>query len=402
VTERLSLPLARRIALAAQGFGEPRPDGPVDARRVARTIRRLGLLQIDSVNVLARAHYVPLYSRLGPYDTGLLDAAAWGRPRRLFEYWAHEASLLPVETQPLLRWRMERARRQEAIYGGLARFAQARADYLATVLAEVSARGPTTAGDLEGARGAGGWWGWSEPKRALECLFWEGRLTTATRRGFERVYDLPERVLPRDVLAAPDPHPADAQRALIAHAARALGVATAADLRDYFRFAGDEGTTAIAELVETGELIPVRVEGWTQKAWLHRDARLPRRIEARALLSPFDPLVWERGRTERLFGFRYRIEIYVPAHKRVHGYYVLPFLLGDRLVARVDLKADRAAGTLRVPAAHAEPDAPPETADALRAELRTLADWLGLERVAVAPVGDLAGAVRGVEDRRSD
>jgi uncharacterized protein len=401
VSEHLSRAQARRIALAAQGFGEPRPDGPIDARRIARTVRRLGLLQIDSVNVLARAHYVPLFSRLGPYPTALLDAAAWGRPRRLFEYWAHEASLLPVETQPLMRWRMHRARRQEGIYGGLARFARERADYLAAVLAAVTARGPTTAGDLEGAKGAGGWWGWSEPKRALECLFWEGRLTTATRRGFERVYDLPERVLPPAVLAAPDPHPADAHRHLIAHAARALGVATATDLRDYFRFARDEGTAAIAELVEAGKLIPVRVEGWTQKAWRHRDARLPRRIAARALLSPFDPLIWERARTERLFGFRYRIEIYTPAEKRVHGYYVLPFLLGDALVARVDLKADRAAGVLRVQSAHAEPDAPPDTAEALRAELRTMADWLGLERVAVAPVGDLAGAVVGVEDRRS-
>ncbi len=390
--ERLSLAAARRIALAAQGFAEPRPAAP-DRRALARTLGRTQLFQIDSVNVVARAHYLPAFSRLGAYPQALLEEAAWGRRSRrtLFEYWAHEASLLPVALQPLLRWRMARAAAGVGTYKHLARFGAERAGYVAAVLREVEARGPTTAAELEGERGQGGWWGWSEAKLAVEWLFWAGRLTTATRRGaFERVYDLPERVLPREVVEAPTPSEPDAVRALVSRSARALGVATAADLRDYFRLSPADADPRIAELVEAGELVAAKVEGWAARAFLHRDARRPRRVEARALLAPFDPLVWERSRTERLFGVRVRLEIYTPAEKRTHGYYVLPFLLGEAIVGRVDLKADRAAGALRVQAAHAEPGAPGATAEALAEELATMAGWLGLARVCVEPRGDLA------------
>lgn len=382
--ERLSLAQARRAALAAQGFGEGRPAGPITARHPRRSVARLGLLQIDSVSAVVRAHYMPLFSRLGAYPRALLEDAAWGAPRRreLFEYWAHEASLLPLALHPLLRWRMARAERGRGIYGGLARFGAERRDAVEAVFRTVEARGPLAAGDLEGPRGPGGWWGWSDAKRALEWLFWAGRLTTATRRGsFERLYDLPERVLPERIMALPTPSEAEAQRALLALSARAHGVATAGDLRDYFRLDAADVAPRLAELVEAGTLVPVAVEGWDRPAYLHAEARIPRRIEARALLAPFDPLVWERARAERLFGFRYRIEIYVPAAKRQHGYYVLPFLLGEALVARVDLRADRAAGVLRVIAVHHEPGAPLETDEALAAELALMAAWLGLHGV---------------------
>ncbi len=391
--DKLSLSAARRIAIAAQGLSEPRPQGAVDRRHLRRTLGRIGLLQIDSVNVLARAHYLPLFSRLGPYAPTLLETAAWGKPRSLFEYWAHEASLLPHETWPLLRWRMERANRLEGIYGGLARYMADRRGYAEQILARIAADGPLVASDIEGTRGGGGWWGWSEAKHALEWLFWAGHITTATRRGFERLYDLPERVLPPAIMALPVPTAEDAHRDLLRLSARALGVATASDLRDYFRLDPEDIKPRLPELVETGELIPVAVEGWPKVAYVHAEARRPRRVEARALLAPFDPLVWERARTERLFDFRYRIEIYTPAEKRVHGYYVLPFLLGDTLVARVDLKADRAASTLLVQAAHREPEAPPETAEALAAELRDMAAWLGLEKITVKRSGELAPAL---------
>lgn len=394
--DKLSLAAARRIAIAAQGLADPRPQGPVDRRHLRRVLGRIGLLQIDSVNVLARAHYLPLFSRLGPYAPTLLDTAAWGKPRSLFEYWAHEASLLPLETWPLLRWRMERADRLEGIYGGLARYMAERRGYAEAILERVAREGPLVASDIEGTKGAGGWWGWSEAKHAMEWLFWAGHITTATRRGFERLYDLPERVLPPAVLALPVPSAADAHRDLLRIAARALGVATASDLRDYFRLDPEDIKPRLPELVEAGELIPVAVEGWAKQAYVHVEARRPRRVAARALLAPFDPLVWERARTERLFGFRYRIEIYTPAEKRVFGYYVLPFLLGDRLVARLDLKADRAASALLVQAAHREAEAPPETAEALAAELRDMAAWLGLEKIAVKPSGELAPALSAV------
>jgi uncharacterized protein YcaQ len=389
--EKLSLAMARRTALAAQGFGERRPAGPIDRRHLKRFLNRNGLLQVDSVNVLVRAHYMPLFSRLGAYPIGLIDDNARGRKRMMFEYWAHEASLLPIELQPLMRWRMERAARGERVYGGLVRYGRERADYIDGIHKEILARGPVAASDFDGQRGQGGWWGWSEAKHALEWLFWTGRVTTAERRpSFERVYDVPERVLPAAVLAQPTPSAEDAVRELLRVSARALGIATATDLRDYFRLPPEDVKARLPELVEAGELLPVKVDGWSQQAFLHREARMPRRIEAQALLSPFDPVVWERSRAERLFDFRYRIEIYTPVEKRVHGYYVLPFLLGDTIAARVDLKADRQAGVLRVQAAHREPKAGAHVAEALAAELRGMAAWLGLEKVEVLPSGDLA------------
>lgn len=388
MTQSVSLPLARRIALAAQGFGVKRPDAPAPAH-LRKLADRLHLFQIDSVNVLARAHYLPAFSRLGAYDHAAFDRLAWGKKRekKLFEYWAHEASLLPFELQPLLRWRMQEADRGERCYGSMRVFATERRAEAMTLLERIRAEGPLATADFEAHKGQSGWWEWSDVKRALEWLFWAGHITTATRKGsFARVYDLTERVIPADVLALPTPSPSEAHRALIERAAAAHGIATEAELRDYFRLSPEAARTAVETLAEDGVLVPVAVPGW-RHAWLHRDARQPRRIDARALLAPFDPLVWERGRTERLFGFRYRIEIYVPEHKREHGYYVLPFLLGDRLVARVDLKSDRKAGRLVVRRAGFEPDAPSHAGDALREELALMAAWLGLPEVDASRVG---------------
>ena len=393
--ERLTLKAARRIALAAQGLGAPRPT-VVNAGHLRRTIDRLSLHQIDSVNVLVRAHYLPAFSRLGSYDRKLLDEAAWGakRKRRLFEYWAHEASLLPLELHPLLRWRMAAAERGEIGWKHLRAFARERRKEADAVLDRIRAEGPLTASQFDNGKGSGGWWGWSDAKVTLEWLFWAGLITTATRRAsFERVYDLPERVIPPEVLALPTPAPVDAKRQLVERAARTLGVATTTDLRDYFRIDPASARTAIAELVEEQVLVPVAVDGWKAPAFIHHQAKRPRRIAGQALLAPFDPLVWERSRTERLFDFRYRIEIYTPAHKRVHGYYVLPFLLRDRLAARVDLKADRKAKLLRVETAHLEPKAPPDTAERLAEELKLMARWLCLEGILVTGRGDLARAL---------
>ncbi len=384
IREPLSLVEARRIALAAQGFGKQRPAREITAADVVRTVRSLGVVQIDSVNVLVRSHYLPVFSRLGPYARTLLDAAAYGgRRRRLLEYWGHEASLLPVESQPLLRWRMQRAKNGDGIWGNVARFGQEHARFCQDVLAQIRERGPLGVSGIEaGGKRKGGWWGWSEGKIALEYLFWSGEITTHSRRGFERVYDLTERALPRKVIEAPTPTATDAQRELLRIASRALGVATERDLRDYFRLAPADARARIAELVELRELQPVQVEGWKGQAYLSSRARWPKAIDARALLSPFDSLVWFRDRLQRLFNFHYRIEIYTPAHKRVHGYYVLPFLLGDRLVARVDLKADREASRLRVIATHYEPDVKRRHVEpALRDELKLLAEWLELESV---------------------
>ena len=403
----VSASAARRIALAAQGFGVPRPHGTANAGHVRRAIDRLGLLQIDSVNVLARAHYLPLFSRLGNYDSGHLDRLAWGRPsaRGLFEFWAHEASLLPVACHPLWRWRMARAAAAHTgdIKNKLHVFRREKAVFIDEVRRQLMDRGPLAASDLEtGTAKTGPWWGWSDAKYAMEWLFFAGEVTTATRRGaFERVYDLSERVLPADVLALPTPEPAEAQRALLRIASRALGVATARDLRDYFRLPTDDFRARLVELVEAGDLLPVEVEDWQKPGYLDPAARQPRRIETRALLAPFDPLIWERDRTERLFDFHYRIEIYTPVAKRKHGYYVLPFLLNDKLVARVDLKADRANSRLLAHAVHLEPgnDAA-KVAGPLRDELRLMADWLGLESVALPRAGALAKAMSGTARRR--
>src|SRR3954470_15263814 len=390
--ERLSAAEARRVALAAQGFAEPgAPPAKVDGRTLrTRVVDRVGLIQIDSVNVLQRAHYLPAFSRLGPYDIAALDKLSHYAPRRLFEYWGHEASLIPVELHPHLRWRMRRA--HDEAWGGMRRIARDRPDLVAAVLEDIRARGPLTAAQLahlDEPRGKKGpWWDWSDVKRALEFLFWSGEVTSARRRRFERLYDVPERVLPAAVIAAPTPPREEAQRELLRVAARALGIATASDLRDYFRLPAADAKPLFDDLVEAGDLLPVEVEGWRGPSYLAPGARVPRAVDACALVGPFDSLIWERPRVERLFGFRYRIEIYVPKEQRVHGYYVLPLLLGDRLVARVDLKADRAAGVLLVQAAHTEADAPGETAEALAAELARMASWLRLGDVVVAGAGD--------------
>lgn len=405
----LSAVQARRLAIAAQGFGRPRPSGRVDSRHLRRAIDDVGLLQLDSVNVFCRSHYMPIFSRLGPYPREALDRLAWhedrsGRTRRarqrdLIEYWGHEASLLPVELQPLLRWRM--ARVDSLAWKSVARLGAERPELLEFVLDQVRERGPLRAADLEANGGrprSGEMWSWSEEKAALEHLFYAGRICAARRVNFERHYDLPERVLPRTVLEAPTPTQDEAQRQLLLIAAKRLGVATEPDLGDYFRLPRRESKARVAELAEEGGLIPARVEGWRQPAYLanERPPGLRRVARARALLTPFDSLVWARDRAERLFDFHYRIEIYVPAPKRVHGYYVLPFLLGDRLVARVDLKSDRQAGVLRVRAAFAEPHADTKLVAAeLAAELRLLGEWLGLGGVSVARKGDLAAALRG-------
>ena len=397
----ISLAEARRIALAAQGFGEPRRDDN-DKRRLQRLIDRLGVVQIDSVNVLTRAHTLPPFSRLGAYARADLDALAYGgRKRRLFEYWGHEASLLPVALQPMLRWRMARAGRGEGVYKELATFAHERRDLIDDVRREIAERGPLKASELSHQhKGDGGWWGWSDGKRALEWLFWTGEVTTHTRHDtFERAYDLSERVLPPAVVAAPTPREDDAQRHLVRVAAGALGIASERCLRDYFRLPVADTKLRIAELLEAGELLLTSVEPGFAVAYLARDARLPRRLAAQALLAPFDPLIWQRQRAEVLFGARIRLELYTPRAKRTHGYYVLPFLLGDRIVARVDLKADRAHALLRVEAAHREPTAPLSLIDPLAAELRLMAAWLGLERISVRPAGDLARALAGALGR---
>ena len=394
-TFSLSPRQARRVALAAQGFTRPRPTTPVNARGLRRLFEHTQLLQIDSVNVLQRAHYLPGWSRLGAYPTATLDAMAYRR-RELFEYWGHEASLMPMELHPLMRWRMRRAEHKFETWGRLARLAQERPDYIEHVFATVLDRGPVTAGELaaEERRGTEHWgWNWTDAKVAIEFLFWAGRVATVERRNFERLYDVPERVIPADVLALPTPTEEEAHRELLVRAARACGVGTVGDLADYFRIRNPLARPRIAELVEDGRLIEVEVHGWRHPGYALPDLAVPRKAARRALLVPFDPLVWERDRTERLFGFHYRIEIYVPADKRVHGYYVLPFLLGDALVARVDLKSDRQADVLRVQGAFAELGAPPETADELATELRELAEWLGLSGVAVSRRGDLADAL---------
>jgi uncharacterized protein len=391
--ETLSLAQARRVAVAAQGFTDPAPSGVPTMRHLRRVLSRTGLLQMDSVNVLQRAHYLPLYSRLGPYPTELLDRAAYRRPRDLFEYWGHEASLIPVGLHPALRWRMS-AWRTEA-WGSMRRIAAEQPELVKWVHDEVKVNGPLTAAEIEhdAPRNKDNWgWNWSVVKQALEHLFYAGEVSAAARNtAFARLYDLPERVLPPEVLAAPTPPDDEAFRTLVEVAARSFGVAAEFELRDYFRLPVAAARQAIAELVAAGALQPVTVEGWRQPAYLHSEAKVPRSVRGDRLISPFDPLIWERARTERLFDFFYRIEIYVPAAKRVHGYYVLPFLQGDRFTARVDLKADRKAGVLRVPAAWSEPAADPSpTAEALATELRRLAGWLGLTEVAAPERGDLA------------
>jgi uncharacterized protein len=390
---------ARRIALAAQGFLDP-PHAPPTMRTVTRTLARTGVIQVDSVNVLQRAHFMPLYSRMGAYDVDLVRRASERAPRRMVEYWAHVQAYMPVDLWPVMRHRMDAYRTQRHKWWGTV----VTEDLTASLLAEIADRGASTARDLDDGlpRSKEHWgWNWSATRRALDYLFVTGDVAIAGRNSqFEIRYDLPERVIPRVHLDAPTPSVADARRELVLRAARSHGVATGRCLADYYRMRLQPGTPAtmaakhaIDELVAEGELEPVTIEGWRRPAYLHRDARVPRRVRARALLSPFDPVVWERERAEHLFDFHYRIEIYTPPEKRIHGYYVLPFLLGDQIVGRVDLKADRQSGRLLVRAAYAEPCAPPETATELAAELDRMAGWLGLDRVVVEPRGDLAPAL---------
>jgi hypothetical protein len=398
--QTLSRDQARRIALVAQGFRDPRHTVPT-MRTFNRTLARTGVLQVDSVNVLARAHYMPLFSRMGPYDPGMLERASSGRERRrVVEYWAHVQAFMPVDLWPVMQHRMASYRAQRGKWKVMA----ARPELEAGVLAAIRDRGASTARDLDDgdpvAKEHWGW-NWSDTRKVLDYLYMVGELAIAGRNGaFEVRYDLPERVLPRRVLETPVPDLAEANRELVRRAAVSHGVASVGCLADYYRMKVAEVRPAVADLVEAGELVPVSVEGWARPAYLHRDAALPRRVHARAVLSPFDPLVWLRDRTEHLFGFRYRIEIYVPAHKRVHGYYVLPFLLEDRLVGRVDLKADRQAGTLVVRSAFAEPDAPADTADELADELAQVAQWLELGAIVVERRGDLAPALGAAVRRR--
>ena len=385
---------ARRIALAAQGFDRPRPSGRLDARHLRRVFDTVGLVQIDSVNVLARAHYMPFFSRLGPYDTAALDRLVWGSGQ-VFEYWGHEASLIPVERYGLFRHRMEGGRR---MWWRRDEFLRKHAEHADALVAHIRENGPVVHGEVhdearDGERRAG-WWEWSESKRLLEALFTSGRLAVGDRRNFTRLYDTPERILPAEVLGGPHPDADEALRELVRLGAVHHGIGTASDIGDYYRVGMTPAKAALEELADAGEVQRVTVRGWKDRAYLANGARLPRRIEAQALLSPFDPVVWDRDRAERLFNFRYRIEIYTPEAKREYGYYVLPFLLGDQIVGRVDLKADRKVGTLLVQASHLEPGHDEaHVASALADELGQVARWQGLSSILVRRRGHLAGAV---------
>jgi uncharacterized protein YcaQ len=399
VVEKLSIAAARRIALAAQGFAEPRPSGRVDARHGRRLFDRVNVIQIDSVNVFVRSQELPVFARLGAHPRDLLTRMA--AEGKVFEYWGHMASFIPVEHHRLFRWRMARAFHGGA-WGTIDRLVKERPGYVEAVLDEVRIHGPLAAGDLsDPGTKSGPWWGWKDGKRALELLFWAGLVTARRRNNFEREYDLPERVLPAAALDAPTPSMSDAQRELIELSARSLGVATVSDLADYYRIGVPTTKQLVGDLVDAGRLVPVRVDGWNQAAYLHAEARRPRRVERSALLSPFDSLVWERRRTERLFDFRYRIEIYTPAPKRIYGYYVCPFLFDETIAARVDMKTDRAGRTLRVPAVYSEAGADVgAVVAALAAELRAMAEWLELDSVSVGDRGDLAGPLQRSLTRR--
>ncbi len=400
----LSLREARRVALCAQGFADPVPAGRVDRRHLRRVMRRLQLLQLDSVPVVIRTQYLPPFSRLGCYEASLLDRVAY-RDDEWFEAWAHEASLLPVGDEPLLRWQKRRAE-QGHTWENLAALARRDPDYVAEVLAQVTER-PLAAGELlDPRRRSGQWWGSrSLGAIALDWLYRIGKVGIRRRANFIKEFDLLERIVPADVLAQPTPPAEDAQRALLLRSAAASGVGTASDLIDYYRLPVREGRARLSELVEAGDLAVVEVEGWAEPAYLHTEAKLPSSVDSLTVLSPFDPVVWNRARAERLWGFDYRIEIYVPASKRVYGYYVLPVLDGEELVARLDLKTDRAAGVLLVLGAFAEPGVDKAgLAERLWLHLVDLARFVGVGRVrCTGSRGDLMGALQSVgSSRRSD
>ena len=387
----ITVDTARRIALAAQGLARRRPKGRIDRRHFRRAIGDMNLLQLDSVNVVARSHYLPMYARLGPYDVEALDA--WtSRSGELFEYWAHEASLVPVAHHPLLRWRMDeplRWRRYRELI-------EEHPGYIESVRDEIAARGPLTVSDLaDSGERQGPWWGYGRGKIALEALFAQGEITAYRNGNFGRVYDIPERVIAKEVLELPTPPAEHAHRELLMLAAEAHGIGTAGDLIDYYRLHGPTVRPLLARLADEGRLEEVEVPGWKGPVYLHPEATRPRSVVGSALLSPFDPVVWNRDRAERLFDFRYRIEIYVPQAKRVHGYYVLPYLLDGRLVGRVDLKLDRKARRLLVQGAfHEDGVDPTAVASRLAADLREMATWLGADEAAVGRRGNLVGRLR--------
>lgn len=382
---------ARRIALAAQGFGRPLPTS-VGTRQINLEIERLGLLQIDSVNVFERSHYLPLFARLGSYDKALLDRLTFGHKGPYLEYWAHEAAVIPINTWPLFRWKMAEYKLRDSHEDS---WASAHTDTLNWLRAELADKGPLAASAVEhdANKRSGPWWGWSEVKTALEVLFRWGEVVSAGRTRFERVYGLAEHIVPAEILARDVPEH-DARKHLVEHAARAYGIATMADLADYFRFKKAPVAGLVAELVEQGTLRKVAVDGIRDEMWLHRDARVPRSIKATALLSPFDPVVWHRDRAEKLFDFHYRIEIYTPAHKRQFGYYSLPILIDDTIAGRIDLKNDRAAGVLRVQSAWHEPHVESlAVAERIAPLLERTMEWQGLNSIDVMDRGTLTAAL---------
>jgi uncharacterized protein YcaQ len=393
VADSISPAAARRIALGAQGFGAKRP-GVVGTRQLNLGIQRLGLLQLDSVNVFERSHYQPLFARLGPYDKTLLDKLTFARRGRYVEYWAHEAAVIPVEHWPLFRWRMQWFRDYFERVGD--DWMAANDETLAWLRAELAEKGPLAASkierDVEQRRGS--WWEWDDVKRGLERMFRLGEVVSGGRTNFERTYALPEQVLPPEVIAREVPID-EAKYELMKRAAVAHGIGTLNDFADYFRIKQTQAKDALQCLVDEGEVLPVTVPGWNRQAYLHRDATVPRRIETAALLSPFDPVVWERERALRMFGFHYRIEIYTPAPKRIFGYYTLPVLIDDELVGRIDLKNDRQAKVLRVQSAWREEGARAGIADRIVPVLRELAEWQGCESIAVVDRGDLARELAG-------
>lgn len=390
----LSLVEARRLAVRAQGLARARPATAITRRHVRQVLDTVGAVQIDAVTAVARSHDLVMHARLGAHGARLMDDAA--QAGETFEYWGHEASHLPVALHPLLRWRMDDARRGEA-WANVVEAARADPRFVAVVREAVAERGASTAGELAELlrprqRPKAAWWDWDDTKSVLEYLFWTGEVTARRRSDFTRVYDLTERAIPAEVLAVRTPPRDKAYGELLLGAARAMGVATVADLADYYRLKVADCAPVLQKLVRTKKLVPAQVEGWREPAYLDPEAPAPRATKARALIAPFDSLIWFRPRVERLFAMNYRVEIYTPAPQRRFGYYVMPFLLGDQVVGRVDLKADRAAGVLKVLLAHREPTAPPagELIEPLHGELADIARWLGLERLQVAHKGELA------------